>query len=92
MASVGAAGPWGWTRLKCFQGLEGQWKGWSLGLGEADGLEDVASSSDDSSLAGALEGGCVVEGECDGAGGGESAVGAVSMFLRGDQPGGRRRI
>lgn len=73
--------------MNCFQGLEGQWKGWLLALGEADGLEAVVSSSDDSSLAGALDGDCIDGGDRDG----EEAGGGGSRFLRGDQPGGRRR-
>ncbi len=48
-ACVGAAAL---TELKVFQGLDGQWKGLSgtSGSGEADGLETVVSSSEDSSF------------------------------------------
>lgn len=87
---MGAAGGMG---LKGFQGLDGQWKGLSFPAsapmsGEEGGLDAVVSSSEDSSLAEALsvEGGLVVVG-------GEVMEGNSNrMFLRGDQPGGRRLI
>lgn len=85
-ALVGGAGIAGRTGLKGFQGLDGQWKGLSFTVsvaeaasGAADGLRAVESSSEDSSLAEALEG---------------TAVGGTSnrRFLSGDQPGGRRLV
>lgn len=75
-ASVGAAGSITSVRLNTFQGLEGQWKGATSVAGEADSLEAVVSSSEDSSLAAV--------------GVGDGAADGVPKFLRGDQPGGRR--
>lgn len=70
--------------LKGFQGFDGQWKGLpvkrsaiGVTLGEADGLEMVVSSSEDSSLTADVLG--------DGGGGV-----MPSNFLSGLQPGGRR--
>lgn len=80
-ASVGAASA---TGVNGFQALDGQWKGVS-----GAGLTAVTSSSDDSSLAAALDGACEVGGAAEAA-----AVAGTSyrMFLSGDQPGGRRRV
>ncbi len=85
VAFVGAAAIAGSTGLKGFQGLYGQWKGSLIASGETDGLETVVSSSEDSSLAEALEGGAEV--------GGEAEEGTSNRrFLSGDQPGGRRLV
>lgn len=71
----------GWTGLKGFQGLDGQWKGLLSFAGEADGLDAVVSSSDDSFLGLGFKGGFE----------GDAAEGtAYRKFLSGDQPGGRR--
>lgn len=91
VAFVGAADI-GSTGLKGFQGLDGQWKGLSMTepaaeatSGEADGLETVVSSSEDSSLVEALEAGAED--------GGEAEEGTSNRrFLSGDQPGGRRLV
>lgn len=77
LTSVGAVGSIVLFGLNSFQGLEGQWKGATSVAGEADSLEAVVSSSEDSSLA--------AVGVGDGA-----ADGVPSKCLRGDQPGGRR--
>lgn len=73
--------------MKGFQGLEGQWKGWSFASAtcETVGVAVVVSSSDDLSLvvvaAGFSKGGDV---------GATLGLTSYKKFLRGDQPGGRR--
>lgn len=68
--------------LKAFQGLEGQWNGLSVTASEeADGLEAVVSSSEDSSLVKVV----LRDGEA-----GEGTL--IKKCLRGDQPGGRRML
>lgn len=85
---VGAVGIPVLTGLKGFQGSDGQWKGLSFTAfeapsGEPDVLEAVVSSSDDSSLAEAL----------DGESSGEAVARRLKItFLSGDQPGGRRLL
>lgn len=81
-AAVGASGTAWVGGLKAFQGLEGQWNGLSVTASEeADGLEAVVSSSEDSSL--------VNVGLWDGEAG-EGTL--IKKCLRGDQPGGRRML
>lgn len=78
--------------VKSFQGLDGQLKG-LLEVDVGDALEVVLSSSEDVSFGAALaEGGAVAEGATV-VGGSASArlTSTLLMFLRGDQPGGRRR-
>lgn len=94
-AFVGASG---WTKVKGFQGLDGQWKGPSCTAsaataGEAGGLEAVLSSSEDSSLSGALSE-ALWEAVAGGGEDGDEAVGGAlsRMFLSGDQPAGRRLV
>lgn len=95
-ASVGAKATTS-TGLNGFQGLDGQWKGLSSAAetttsAEPDVLAAVVSSSEDSSLAEALEGDAAEDDDVGFAIVGSEGVGGTSnrKFLSGDQPGGRR--
>lgn len=72
------AGGAGWAGWNSFHGLDGQWKGLSFAPSAVGAVGEalVVSSSDDSSLTGAID----------------AWTGSFIASLKGVQPGGRRRL